>query len=78
MENHGKDIENYSETSETPSILEKIAASFISHEHSDLDSDFILQVPEFIKIFSWTIRDRIELHNALEKSDNITFEGFSP
>ena len=58
--------------------LEEIAASFISHEHSDLDSDFILAMPESTKIFSWTIRNERELNKALKKSDNITFEGFIP
>tara|TARA_Y200000002_G_scaffold299238_1_gene254100 strand:- start:205 stop:984 length:780 start_codon:yes stop_codon:yes gene_type:complete len=58
--------------------LEEIAVSFISHEHSDLDSDFILAVPEPTKIFSWTIRNKRELNKALKRSDNITFEGFIP
>ena len=58
--------------------LVEIAASFISHEHSDLCSDYVLGIPKSIKIFSWTLRDKRVSKKALERSDNITFEGFIP
>ena len=58
--------------------LQELAVSFISHEHSDLESEFISKIRKSVKIFSWTIRDKIELNEAIKRSDNITFEGFIP
>ena len=54
------------------------AASFISHEHSDLDSEYISQIPTATKVLSWTIRNRKEMKMALKRSENVTFEGFMP
>ena len=58
--------------------VKEVAASFISHEHLDLDSKFIKKMPPEVKIFSWTIRDQRALKVALKRSQNITFEGFIP
>ena len=54
------------------------ASSFISHDHLDLRSKYISQIPTSTRIFSWTIRDKRELALALKRSDNVTFEGFIP
>lgn len=58
--------------------VDEVSASFISHECSDLDSDYLSQIPKYIKLFSWTIRNEKELKLALKTSDNVTFEGFIP
>ena len=54
------------------------SASFISHNHLDLRSKYIPELPSATRILSWTIRDKRELALALERSENVTFEGFIP
>ena len=58
--------------------VKEVAASFISHEHLDLDSKFIKKMSPEVKIFSWTIRNKKALKVALTRSQNIMFEGFIP
>ena len=58
--------------------VKEVEASFISHEHLDLESKFIKKIPPEVKVFSWTIRNKRALKVALKKSQNITFEGFIP
>jgi hypothetical protein len=58
--------------------VSELGASFISHEHVDLASKFIKDIPPEVKIFSWTIRNKSSLKIALKRSQNITFEGFIP
>ena len=58
--------------------VSKVSASFISHEYSDLGSMNIKRLPKKTKIFSWTIRDIDQLKLALQRSHNVTFEGFVP
>lgn len=58
--------------------LQLVAASFISHKHSDLVSKYVARLPSNINILSWTVRNNKELELALNRSDNITFEGFRP
>ena len=60
------------------SAVNTIAASFISHEHSNLGSRHLDQIPKATKILSWTIRNTLELNLALSRSINVTFEGFLP
>ena len=60
------------------SAVNTIAASFVSHEYSNLGSPYLNQIPKTTKIFSWTIRNVAELKLALERSNNVTFEGFLP
>ena len=58
--------------------VKEVAASFISHDYNDLDSKFINRISPDVKIFSWTIRNKRALKEALKRSQNITFEGFFP
>ena len=45
---------------------------------SELVSKFINSISPDVKIFSWTIRNKRALKEALKRSQNITFEGFIP
>ena len=58
--------------------LTEVSASFISHEYSDLGSDYLSLIPKNMKVFSWTIRNIREYKFALKICDNVTFEGFIP
>mgnify|MGYP001398192859 FL=1 len=60
------------------SAVNAIAASFVSHEYANLGSKYLNHIPKTTKIFSWTIRNVAELNLALERSHNVTFEGFLP
>lgn len=58
--------------------IKEVNASFVSHKHLDLDENFIKKIPPTVKVFSWTIRNKIDREIALKRSQNITFEGFLP
>ena len=62
----------------SPDSIKEVAASFISHKYSDLDTDFIKKIHSQVKVFSWTIRNKDACELALKRSNNITFEGFLP
>ena len=58
--------------------VKEVQASFVSHKHSDLNTNFIKKMPPQVKVFSWTIRSKNSREVALKQSQNITFEGFLP
>ena len=58
--------------------VEEVAASFISHEYSDLNSKYISQLSKKVKVLSWTVKKKRDFKLAITKSDNVTFEGFMP
>ena len=58
--------------------FKRASASFISHEHNNLDSKIVRQRRGNIKVLSWTIRNKSEMIEALKKAHNVTFEGFDP
>lgn len=57
--------------------LERVGASFISHEARDLDSPHVAHVKASgLPILCWTIRSPEAETKAREVADNITFEGY--
>lgn len=58
--------------------LEKVGASFISHDRRDLTSPRVAEVKERgLPVLCWTIRSPEEEAQARHVADNITFEGYN-
>jgi glycerophosphoryl diester phosphodiesterase len=58
---------------------ERIGASFVSHQWTDLASERIEELKEAgARILSWTIRTAAEAAEAARHAENITFEGYVP
>jgi glycerophosphoryl diester phosphodiesterase len=58
--------------------LTKMGASFISHDHSDLDSALVAeQKARGLHVLCWTIRSPAEEAAARRVAENVTFEGYA-
>lgn len=58
--------------------FDRIGASFISHQHDDLDRDRVRELHSAgVPVLCWTIRSAEEETRARRLADNITFEGYS-
>lgn len=54
-------------------------ASFISHDHKDLDRPRVAEVKGLgLQVFTWTITNSDEAMRAQSIADNITFEDYDP
>ncbi|MDS9466706.1 glycerophosphodiester phosphodiesterase family protein [Paracoccus sp. MBLB3053] len=59
--------------------FERIGASFVSHDHNDLDNPAVAALKNRgIPVLTWTIRTTEEEKAARRVADNITFEGYLP
>ncbi len=57
--------------------VERIGASFISHDRTDLHNPRISRIKRAgLPVLSWTIRSRAQEIEARKIADNITFEGY--
>jgi len=57
--------------------LDRVGASFISHDHTDLASSHVARARASGRaILCWTIRNSTEESRARKLADNITFEGY--
>jgi len=58
---------------------ERVGASFISHELTDLNNPRVAELKQAgAVVCCWTVRNSVEEANARKFADNITFEGFAP
>lgn len=61
------------------SDADRTGASFISHDHRDLDNAAVTRLKRAgIPVLTWTIRNPEQEAAARRIADNITFEGYSP
>ncbi|NNK77988.1 MAG: phosphodiesterase [Litoreibacter sp.] len=59
--------------------FEEVGASFISHEHVDLDRTRVRYLKSAgATVLCWTVRSHEDAIEALKTADNITFEGYLP
>ncbi|NRB05019.1 MAG: phosphodiesterase [Rhodobacteraceae bacterium] len=58
---------------------DRVGASFISHQHSDLDRPRVAALKaQGAHVLCWTIRSEREAAEALQVAENVTFEGYLP
>ena len=59
--------------------LDRVGASFISHDHKDLGSNHVARAKATgCDVLCWTIRSQDQADSALRVARNITFEGYRP
>lgn len=59
--------------------FDRVNASFISHNHSQLDDLAVLQLKtREIPLLCWTVTSKTQESLARKQADNITFEGYLP
>ena len=59
--------------------FDRVNASFISHNYSQLDHSAVLQLKtRGIPVLCWTVTSKTKEKLARRKADNITFEGYLP
>ena len=58
---------------------ERVGASFVSHQVTDLASQRVNELKELgARILTWTVRNADEAAEAAKVAENITFEGYLP
>ncbi|MFS4439461.1 glycerophosphodiester phosphodiesterase family protein [Paracoccaceae bacterium GXU_MW_L88] len=58
--------------------FDRVGASFISHDHKDLDRPRVAEIAKTHPVLCWTIRSAAEEERARRIVSNITFEGYRP